>query len=51
VSWCKFCPQVKEWAGKRKGRNGRGKGNWYIAGALGEITLFAGRTKTPIGAR
>jgi transposase len=51
VSWCKFCPQVKQSAGKRKGRNGRGKGNRYIAGALGEITVSAGRTKTRIGAR
>jgi hypothetical protein len=50
VSWCKFCPQVKPSAGKRKGRNARGRGNRYIAGALGEITVCAGRTKTRIGA-
>ncbi|MBF8192484.1 IS110 family transposase [Nonomuraea sp. K274] len=51
VSWCKFCPQVKSSAGKRKGRNARGRGNRYVAGALGEITVSAGRTHTRVGAR
>lgn len=51
VSCAKFCPQVKESAGKRKGRNSRGRGNRYLAGALGEATVGAGRTKTRIGAR
>ena len=39
VSWAKFCPQVKESAGKRKGRNARGKGNRYVAGVLGEAAV------------
>ena len=51
VSWCGFCPQVKESAGKRKGRNARKKGNRYIGGALGEATVAAGRTRTRVGAR
>jgi transposase len=51
VSWAKFCPQVKESAGKRKGRNSCGKGNRYVAGLLGEVTTSAGKTRTRIGAR
>ena len=51
VSWAKFCPQVKESAGKRKGRNSRGKGNRYIAGVLGEASVSVGRTQTRLGAR
>ncbi|MFI7709399.1 IS110 family transposase [Nonomuraea sp. NPDC049480] len=51
VSWCKFCPQVKSSAGKRKGRNAKGRGNRYVAGVLGEVSVSAGKTKTRIGAR
>jgi hypothetical protein len=38
VSWAKFCPQVKQSAGREKGRGSRGKGNRYLAGVLGEAT-------------
>src|ERR1039458_359649 len=51
VSWAKFCPQVKQSAGKTKGSNSRGKGNRYLAGLLGEATVRAGRAQTRIGAR
>jgi transposase len=51
VSWAKFCPQVKASAGKRIGRNARGKGNRYVAGVLGEASVSAGRTRTRLGAR
>jgi transposase len=51
VSWAKFCPQVKEPAGRRKGRNARGKGNRYVAGVLGEASVTIGRTQTRLGAR
>jgi transposase len=51
VLWAKFCPQVKQSAGKTKGRNSRGKGNRYIAGVLGEVSVSVGRTKTRLGAR
>jgi transposase len=51
VSWAKFCPQVKQSAGKTKGRNARGRGNRYVAGLLGEAAATAGRTQTRIGAR
>ena len=50
-SWAKYCPQVKESAGKRKGRNSRGKGNRYVAGVLGEASVAAGRAQTRLGAR
>jgi len=51
VSWAKYCPQVKQSAGKRKGRNATGRGNRYLAGMLGEAAVTAGRTQTRIGAR
>ncbi len=51
VSWAKFCPQVKQSAGKRTGRNSRGKGNRYLAGVLGEASVATGRTRTRLGAR
>ena len=51
VSWAKYCPQVKQSAGKRKGRNSHGKGNRYVAGVLGEASVAAGRTRTRRGAR
>lgn len=51
VSWAKFCPQVKESAGKRKGRNARGKGNRYVAAMLGEASVTVGPTRTRLGAR
>jgi transposase len=47
VSWAKFCPQVKESAGKRKGRNARGKGNRYVAAVLGEASVSAGAYPDP----
>jgi transposase len=51
VSWAKFCPQVKQSAGKTIGRNAKGRGNRYLAGLLGEAAASAGRTQTRIGAR
>jgi transposase len=51
VSWAKFCPQVKQSAGKVKGWGSRGRGNRCLAGVLGEATVGAGKTKTRIGAR
>ena len=50
VSWAKFCPQVHESAGKKKNR-GRGKGNPWLAAALGNIAAVAARTDTFLGAR
>jgi transposase len=51
VSWAKFCPQVKQSAGKTIGRNAKGRGNRYLAGLLGEAAATAGRTQTRIGVR
>ena len=50
VSWAKFCPQVHESAGKRKPK-GRGKGNPWLAGTLGNIVATAARTDSFLGAR
>jgi transposase len=50
VSWAKFCPQVHESAGKKKGK-ARGKGNPWLAGTLGNIVATAARTDSFLGAR
>jgi hypothetical protein len=42
--------QVKQSAGKAKGRNAKGRGNRYPADLLGEASATAGRTQTRIGA-
>jgi transposase len=51
VSWAKWCPQVTQSGGKRKGANASGRGNRYIGAALGEAAITAGRTQTFPGAR
>jgi transposase len=50
VSWAKFCPQTHESAGKAKPK-GRGKGNPWLAGTLGNIVATAARTDSFLGAR
>jgi transposase len=50
VSWAKFCPQVHESAGKTKPK-GRGKGNPWLAGTVGNIVATAARTDSFLGAR
>jgi transposase len=50
VSWAKFCPQTHESAGKHKPK-GRGKGNPWLAGTLGNIVATATRTDSFLGAR
>jgi len=51
VSWAGFCPQTKQSAGKRIGRGAHKKGNRYLAAALGEAAMVAGRGKNRLGAR
>lgn len=51
ASWARQAPQVSESAGKRKGKNATGRGNPYIAGALGEASVNAGRTQTFLGTK
>jgi transposase len=51
VSWAKWCPQVAQSGGKRKGANATGRGNPYLSAALGEITISAGRTQSFLGAK
>jgi transposase len=50
VSWAKFCPQIHQSAGKSRSK-GRGKGNPWLAGAVGRIVFSAARTDTFLGAR
>jgi transposase len=51
VSWAKWCPQVAQSGGKRKGANASGRGNRYIGAALGEAAISAGRTYSFPGAK
>ena len=51
VSWAKWCPQVSQSGGKRKGANAAGRGNPYLSAALGEISISAGRTQSFPGAK
>ncbi|NES17098.1 MULTISPECIES: IS110 family transposase [Micromonospora] len=51
ASWAKFTPGVKQSAGKNKGNGSTGKGNRYLARALGEAAVGAARTDTFLGER
>jgi transposase len=51
VSWAKWCPQVAQSGGKRKGANATGRGNRYLSAALGEAAVGAGRTQSFPGAK
>jgi transposase len=51
VSWAKWCPQVAQSGGRRKGANASGSGNRYIGAALGEAAVSAGRTRSFPGAK
>jgi transposase len=51
VSWARFAPQVKESAGKNKGKATTGHGNPYLARVLGEAAAAAGKTDTFLGQR
>lgn len=50
-SWARRAPGVRESAGRRKGKNATGRGNPYLAGALGEAAVNAGRTRTFLGTK
>jgi transposase len=50
VSWAKYAPQAKQSAGRSKPGT-TGKGNPWIASALGEAGIGAARTKTFLGSR
>src|SRR5215472_12580592 len=51
VSWARWCPQVAQSGGKRKGASASGRGNPYLSAALGEISTSATRTPSFLGAR
>jgi transposase len=50
-SWARFAPGVTESAGKKKGAGTTGHPNPYLAGALGEAAVAAGKTTTFLGER
>ena len=51
VSWARWCPQLVQSGGKRKGANASGRGNRYLSAALGEAAIGAGRTQSFPGAK
>ena len=51
ASWARFAPGVKESAGRTKGSSTTGYGNRYLARALGEAAVSAGKTNTFLGER
>jgi len=51
ASWARYAPGVSESAGRKKGNSGTGKGNRYIARALGEAAVGASKTNTFLGER
>jgi transposase len=51
ASWARFAPGVKESAGRTKGKGTTGHGNRYLARALGEAAVSAGKTNTFLGER
>jgi transposase len=51
ASWAKFSPIISESAGRPKGKNATGKGNPYLARALGEAAVAAAKTPTFLGER
>jgi transposase len=50
-SWAKFAPGIASSAGKTTGNGSTGHGNRYLARALGEAAVGAGKTNTFLGAR
>jgi transposase len=50
-SWARFAPAVKQSAGRNLGRGATGHGNPYLAQALGQAALVAGKTDTFLGER
>jgi transposase len=50
VSWAKYAPRARQPAGKNKPAT-TGKGNPWLASALGEAGIAAARTKTFVGSR
>jgi transposase len=51
ASWARFAPGVNQSAGRNKGKATTGHGNRYLARALGEAAVAAGKTNTFLGER
>jgi transposase len=51
ASWARFAPGGSESAGRPKGKTGTGRGNRYLALALGDVAVAAGKTDTFLGER
>lgn len=51
ASWARFAPGINQSAGRTKGNGSTGHGNPYLAAALGEAAVSAGKTATFLGKR
>ena len=51
AGWARFSPGINQSAGRTKGNGSTGHGNRYLARALGEAAVGAGRTDTFLGER
>jgi transposase len=51
VSWAKFCPQVHQSGGRQPRNRATGRGDPWLASALGEAAAGAARTRTFLGER
>jgi len=51
ASWAKMSPIISESAGRKTGKNATGHGNRYLARALGQAAVTAGKTGTFLGER
>jgi len=51
VSWAKFCPQVHQSGGRKPHNRATGRGDPWLAGAIGEAAAGATRTRTFLGER
>lgn len=51
TGWARFAPGINQSAGHTKGNGSTGHGNKYLARALGEAAVGAGRTDTFLGER
>ncbi|WP_147915851.1 IS110 family transposase [Ruania zhangjianzhongii] len=50
-SWARYAPVISQSAGKSHGKNATGKGDRYLARALGDAAVNAARTHTFLGER
>lgn len=51
ASWAGYAPKARASAGRKRGRQATSHGSRYLAAALGETAISAGKTQSFLGAR